>query len=133
MNAPHQNSGVEIEPDMSWIDIAVTHSKEVIILGYSEGWKQFAMEHWWEDTFSTDAPEHLAPGAYRWTGYVIGIWDEDEHIAASKGEYTPIPNQPIDPTTAAKTLRDDELITKEQYNRICANIRAKAGFRGVGS
>lgn len=37
-----------------------------------------------------------------------------------------------DPTTAAKTLRDDELITKEHYNRICANIRAKAGFRGVG-
>jgi len=35
-----------------------------------------------------------------------------------------------DPTTAARTLRDDGLITPEQYNRICANIRAKAVIRG---
>lgn len=35
-----------------------------------------------------------------------------------------------DPTTAAKTLRDANLITPEQYNRICVNIRAKAVFRG---
>jgi hypothetical protein len=35
----------------------------------------------------------------------------------------------IDPTTAARTLRDAKLITPEQYNRICANIRAKAVFR----
>lgn len=129
MNAPHQSSG---EPDMSWIDIAVTHSKDVCILGYSEGWKEFVMEHWWEDTFSTDAPEHLAPGAYRWTGFVIGSWDEDEHITASKGEYAPIPHQPIDPTTAAQTLRDANLITPEQYNRICARVAARDVFRGEG-
>lgn len=40
--------------------------------------------------------------------------------------------QPPDPTTAANTLRDAKLITPEQYNRICANIRAKAVFRGEG-
>lgn len=38
----------------------------------------------------------------------------------------------IDPTTAANTLRDAKFITPEQYNRICANIRAKAVFRGEG-
>ena len=35
-----------------------------------------------------------------------------------------------DPITAANILRKEGYITPEQYNPICANIRAKAVFRG---
>lgn len=37
---------------------------------------------------------------------------------------------PIDPTTAAGTLRDANLITPEQYNRICERVGARDVFRG---
>ncbi|WP_395393135.1 hypothetical protein WBP07_18170 [Novosphingobium sp. BL-8A] len=95
----HTPEAIEAEPDMSWFDIAVTHNKEVMVLGHSEDWNQFDIEHWWEDTFATCAPEHLAPGAYRWAGYLIGSWDEGEHLNVTGGDFTPLlagsPAEPV--------------------------------------
>ncbi|ATP19759.1 hypothetical protein [Sphingobium yanoikuyae] len=80
----------EAEPDMSWFDIAVTHQGEAVILGHSDGWSDFDIEHWWSDTFDCDEPSHLAAGAYRWSGFKIGSWGEGDHINLIGGEFSPI-------------------------------------------
>jgi hypothetical protein len=87
----HTPEVVEAEPDMSWFDIAVDHSHEVFVLGHSSGWTDYDIEHFWEDVFEHDAPSHLAPGAYRWTGFKIGFWGEGEHLNVSGGEFNPLP------------------------------------------
>lgn len=81
------------EPDMSWFLIAVGRRKingyrDIVILDYSEGWGDFCVEFYWEDTFSTEPPTHLQPGAYRWSGYTIGFWDEDDNINVTGGTFT---------------------------------------------
>ncbi len=113
------DSVVEQEPDMSWFDIAVTHAKEVVILGNSPGWDDFDIEHWWEDTFSTEAPD-LAPGAYRWAGFTVGHWQEDEHIKGTGGTFSPIP-RPIEDDTGLMR----ELV--EALEEIEQDIRCAAG------
>lgn len=80
--------------DMSWFLIAVGRKNSrghcnVVILDYAPGWADFDIEFYWEDTFETDAPDHLAPGAYLWTDFAIGGWGEDEAINASGGTFEP--------------------------------------------
>lgn len=77
------------EDDMSWFLIAVDRKKNVFILDYAPGWSDFDIETHWDDTFETDAPQHLAPGCYRWSGFKIGWWAEDEAINAKGGEFEP--------------------------------------------
>lgn len=78
-----------LEQDMSWFTIAVDNRGEVVILDYATGWAELGVEFYWEDTFSIDPPKHLPVGAYRWTGFTVGSWDEDEHINVTGGEFTP--------------------------------------------
>ena len=85
---PTEPEALAAEPDMSWFDIAVTHRREVVILGHSDGWSAYEIEHWWEDTFDTDAPKHLEPGAYRWTDFTIGYWGDSDHINCTGGKFT---------------------------------------------
>lgn len=86
-------AGVEaLEP--LWFLIAVRApnrrgDRDVVILDHAPGWAEFNIEFYWEDTFQIDAPDHLEPGAYLWTGYKVGYWGEDDHINVSGGEFTP--------------------------------------------
>lgn len=81
------------EPDLSWIDIAVTRNREVTLINFSEGWREFIECIWWEDNFVSDPP-NLAPGAYRWSGYQINFWAEDEHCNVTGGTFTPYRTEP---------------------------------------
>ena len=76
-----------VEPDMSWIDIAVCRNATVIVR-FSPGWAEFIDEFHFEDVFECDVPD-LVAGLYRWTGYKIGFWGEDDHINLKGGTFTP--------------------------------------------
>lgn len=76
--------------DTSWFLIAVGRRKisgyrDCVILDYADGWSEFGVEFYWEDTFQTDPPTHLEPGAYLWTGFRIGYWGEDDHLNVTGG------------------------------------------------
>lgn len=79
-----------MEPDLSWFDIAVDGRGNVVVTGFSSGWANpdFSIETHWEDNFAIDAPTHLAPGFYRWSGFKVGFWDEDDAINLTGGEFT---------------------------------------------
>jgi hypothetical protein len=77
----------EAEPDMSWFDIAVDRKGNVMVLDWSADWDEWAIEPNWEDTFEIDAPSHLAPGAYRWSGFKVGYSDEDEALNVTGGSF----------------------------------------------
>lgn len=79
----------EPEADMSWFIFAVDKKKNCVILDCAPGWSDFNIEFHWEDTFDSDPPLHLSPGAYRWTGFKLGFWDEDDAIKAAGGVFEP--------------------------------------------
>jgi len=116
--APHQNSGVETTAEQRAELIALldrnaaNHEAYRAAVG-TKGERRAKAE--WKR--SSDWLEVHA------VGYLRKLVEDVNGLIAER----------IDPTTAAKTLRDANLITPEQYNRICANIRAKAVFRGEGS
>lgn len=77
------------EADMSWFLIGVRRGgRDIVILDNAPGWDDFDIEFYWEDTFACDPPRHLAPGAYRWSGFKIGWWAEDDAINVSGGTFT---------------------------------------------
>jgi len=76
------------EPDLSWVLIAVGRT-DVVILDYSPGWDDFGIEFFWEDTFDSEAPRNLRKGAYLYTDYKIGMWEDGEHIRVTGGKLTP--------------------------------------------
>ncbi len=76
------------EPDMSWIDIAVGR-KMCVILDYSEGWRPYIDELHFEDVFDCDPPSHLPIGAYRWSGFKVGSWDEGDAVSVFGGTFAP--------------------------------------------
>jgi hypothetical protein len=76
-----------VEPDMSWIDIAVCRNATVIT-SYSPGWAEFIDEFHFEDVFECDVPD-LVNGLYRWADYKIGSWDEGDPINIRGGTFTP--------------------------------------------
>lgn len=76
-----------VEKDMSWIDIAVCRNATVVIR-YSPGWDEFIDELHFEDVFATDVPD-LPAGMYRWSGYKVGYWGEDDHINVTGGTFEP--------------------------------------------
>ena len=93
MTATPDNDGVtEHEPDLSWFLIAVGR-KSCVILDYAPGWSEFEIEFHFEDTFDCEPPMHLAYGAYRWTDYTFGSWDEDDAISIRGGSFTPFAAQ----------------------------------------
>lgn len=101
--------GEEAERDTSWFLIAVGRRKvsgyrDCVVLDYAEGWEDFAVEFYWEDTFACDPPMHLTPGAYRWSGYQVGFWGEDDHLNVKGGSFEPYtPNPHRHTTTPADT------------------------------
>lgn len=78
----------EERPNMGWFDIAVDNKGNVWVLDYSSDWNAFAIEPHWEDNFEIDAPSHLAPGAYRWSNFLVGSWGDDDAIAIRGGDFT---------------------------------------------
>lgn len=75
---------------MSWVDIAVLGQKRgVVILDYAPGWADFIDELHFADVFEGDEPDHLSPGAYRWSGYKVGSWEEGDAAVATGGTFTP--------------------------------------------
>lgn len=80
--------GGAAEPDMSWVLLGVAKN-DVFVLDYAPGWREFIDGAFFEDSFACDAPTHLAPGAYLWTGYKLGFWDEGDHINIAGGDLCP--------------------------------------------
>ena len=78
------------EPDTSWFDIAIDKRGNTVILDYAPGWESYSIEFHWEDTFAIKPPSHLPVGAYRWTGFNIGYWGDDDHINIHGGEFIPL-------------------------------------------
>lgn len=87
MSPQDEELSVTQEPDMSWFDIAIDNRGNAVILDYAAGWEGHTIEFYWEDTFASDPPKHLATGAYRWTGFKVGFWGEDDHLNVTGGEF----------------------------------------------
>ena len=88
-------AAVGVDPDdMSWFTIAVDKRGNTVILDYAPAWEPHGIEFHWEDTFAIDPPRHLPVGAYRWSGFSIGSWDEDDSINVIGGEFTPLSHTP---------------------------------------
>jgi len=85
-----------VEGDMSWFVIAIGCKNTAVILDYSPGWEPHYIEFFWEDTFDIDPPIHLPVGAYLWTGFWIGHWDEDDAINVGGGDFYPLYAQAIE-------------------------------------
>ena len=79
------------QTDRSWFDIAVTRSGQVWIIDYSPGWSNHAIHDQFDATFTNAAPDGLAPGAYRWSGFTLGQWEDgtDDLIHIIGGTFTP--------------------------------------------
>lgn len=76
------------EPDMSWVDIAVCGPGHcVVTVDCAPGLFDFIDELFFEDNFAIEAPMHLAPGLYRWSGYRVGTWEEGDLINITGGEF----------------------------------------------
>lgn len=82
------------EPDMSWIDIAIDRSGEALILDYAPGWADFVEDWLVCDVFKTDAEFPAKVGAYRWSNYRIGSWEEGDHAVVIGGSFAPLPAAP---------------------------------------
>lgn len=78
-----------VDFEMTWFLIAVAKDGNVVILDHSPEWTPFYIEFFWEDTFALPAPTDLAPGAYRWTGYDVGSWGEDDLLDVKGGTFIP--------------------------------------------
>lgn len=92
-DSQNQSEDGVVEPDLSWFLIAVGRRKvggyrDVVILDYSPGWAEHDIEFYWEDTFQSEPPKHLEPGAYRWTDFQIGFWGDDDQLAVTGGDFT---------------------------------------------
>jgi len=77
--------------DMTWIVIAVLgRGRGAVVLDYSAGWHGFLDWLHVDDMFDQmpiDTPAE--PGAYRWTGYKIGSWDDGDAIVVRGGTFAP--------------------------------------------
>jgi len=74
------------EATHDWIDVAVT-SAGCFIIDCDHGFKEFLNGVYWEDNFQCDPPVHLANGAYRWSGFKVGYWGEDEGMNIVGGDF----------------------------------------------
>lgn len=82
----------------SWIILAITKSKETLIINYSDDWRDWIEGIQWCDNFDEDPPE-LNTGMYKWSNFKIGQWEEDELMDVTGGIFRPFiphPTQLID-------------------------------------
>lgn len=72
--------GLEQEPDMSWIDIAILRNGGQVIADFSPGWAEFfdSLDIFVEDCIETSVTMPTEVGMYRWSGYTLGYWDEGD-------------------------------------------------------
>jgi hypothetical protein len=97
------------EPDMSWIDIAVDRNGGVLILDFAPGWRDFIEELHLEDAIDTDADFPAQVGAYRWTNFRIGSWDEGDQAVVNGGTFA-LP--PAEAECAARVSAIPERVSK---------------------
>lgn len=76
-----------------WIDIAVTRRGGALVIDADSFFIEFLEGCYFEDNFAGDPPDHLPAGAYRWSGFKVGYWDEDEAMNVTGGTFTAL--QPV--------------------------------------
>ena len=102
-----------------WVLIAISGKigdrfRNTVVLDCSPELKEIGVEFHWEDTFESDAPEHLEAGAYLWSGFQLGGWAEDDPIVATGGTFAPYTN---DARITQLEAEKAELV--EALNAIC--------------
>jgi hypothetical protein len=105
------------ELDLSWLDVVVqARPGEEIIVAHSPGWKDLGIDL----PYLCDNFEHYdpptAPGLYRWSGYQLGCWQEDEPFVAIGGTWTPYTLAATPPSPLA--MRDDVETRSSQYKEL---------------
>jgi len=75
--------------DISWLDIAVTRPGNELIVAHAPGWAEFNLDlpYLCDNVDDFDAPTE--PGVYRWSGYTVGSWGEDDPIVLIGGIWEP--------------------------------------------